>query len=70
MELCQNRQCCHLHFIAHSVDFLNVRENHFRVQPAVGNHGLHVISSQEIRNTGITSEIVDTVLCEMYLTLT
>jgi len=41
-----------LQFIAHSVHFLHVGEDHFGVNSLISNHTFHILGSQEVRNTG------------------
>jgi hypothetical protein len=45
-----------LHFVAHSVDLLDVGEDHLGIDAVVGHHRVHVVSGQEVRNSGVASE--------------
>jgi len=43
-----------LHFVAHPVDFLHVREHHFGIDPVIPDHALHIVRRQEVGNASIS----------------
>ena len=45
-----------LHFVAHPVDFLHVREHHFGIDPVIPDHALHIVRRQEVGNASISSK--------------
>ena len=42
-----------LHLVAHSVDLLDVGEDHLGVDPAVPHHGVHVVGGKEVRDASV-----------------
>ena len=42
-----------LHLVAHPVNLLDVREDHFRIDPVVPDHGVHVVGSEEVGDAGV-----------------
>lgn len=42
-----------LHLVAHPVDLLDVREDHFRIDPVVPDHCVHVVGSEEVGDAGV-----------------
>ena len=43
------------HFVAHSVDLLDVGEDHLGINSVVGDHGVHVLSGQKVGNASVAS---------------
>ena len=44
------------HFVAHSVDFLDVGEYHLGVDSVVRDHSVHVLSGQKVGDASVASE--------------
>ena len=44
------------HFVAHSVDFLDVGEYHLGVNSVVRDHSVHVLSGQKVGDASVASE--------------
>ena len=53
---CQTRKADspRLHLVAHSVDLLDVGEDHLGIDTLVADHALHVVGSEEVGDASIT----------------
>ena len=45
-----------LHFVTHTVDLLDVGEDHLGIDSVVADHGVHVVGRQEVGDSGVPSE--------------
>ena len=45
-----------LHFVTHSVDLLDVGEDHLGIDSVVADHCVHVVGRQEVGDSGVASE--------------